>query len=1184
MDSAKIRVVNALVRAGARKAIQALGVTIGVFLVCLSAFSQASTGRIMGAVTDQTGGAIVGATVAVTDVQRGISHNLITDQAGEYNAPNLLPSMYTIRVEFKGFKAVERSNILVEVGKELRIDLTLEPGEVTQTVVVTEAAPMVETTNATLGGTLSNATINDLPLNGRNFENLLQYRPGITIYPGGGSSTQSTNGIRPEDNVYLMEGQFISEAFGGGSIINGAGPAGDSATIMPIDAIQEFNTEENPKAEFGWKPGTIVNVGLKSGTNMLHGTAYAFGRDAAWDARNFYDTEPSPKTPLSLEQFGGTVGGPIKKDKLFFFAGYEGQRYTAGNSFSESIPEDLPQATPSPANSIPDAISGITAAGLPVSPVSLKLLGCTAPAAGSPTGTPYTCTGGLYPSNTTSSPSLITGFPNTNVSDNGLAKIDYHINDKHTLSGEFFSGFNTAAAMDFPYVNAAFLSAITIRSYMGAGNWTYVINPQWVNQALFGYNHFFDSFYPVDHTLNALTAYGINTGVSNPPTTGGLPAIYIGAFNYLGNGANHPKIIGPDSQFSFADNMSHLMGKHGIKFGGEVRDGLVTQGTYRGGRGRINFKNGNVNGTSCVTDANPLATCTALENFMAGEPKNGLLLLGNPIRHLDQWSFAGFLQDDWRIKPRVTLNLGVRYEYEAPPSEANNQLGNFSPTAGLEQVGKQISSIYNPDYRNVSPRLGIAWDVTGKGTTVVRAGGSIIYDTLTMNMLISEQNTQNAVTLGLNAIPTGATLTGLGTPPTPIPSPGNIQLTTLTLAGSKLNWNGVVFPATNVFACSVASPCSVLGMDQHFRNPYVSTWTVSVQHALTNNLSLEAAYVGNHGTKLPGIIDINQLNPQAPAENNPPTCNHCELNSDRPFYSQFPYLQFINWISNLDHSNYNGLQVTLTQRPVHGLSFLAAYTYSHALDDASENWNQYGVQNSLAPQLEYANSDFDIRHRFTFTLTYAIPGKKSFAHLLEGWQINTIVSLYSSLPWTALDTADDISGTGENNDHWDFFGTPSDFKSGPNPIPYFSGTSNPTCLAKATALGAATVASLNSFGCYMQGRSVLIPPAKGTFGTAGRNMFPDSGFRNWDFSVVKNQKLTERFSAQFRAEFFNILNHPNIANPYGGPSDYGSALTDDPSSTTLFGCGCATPDVAAANPVIGSGSNRAVQLGLKFIF
>ena len=292
----------------------------------------------------------------------------------------------------------------------------------------------------------------------------------------------------------------------------------------------------------------------------------------------------------------------------------------------------------------------------------------------------------------------------------------------------------------------------------------------------------------------------------------------------------------------------------------------------------------------------------------------------------------------------------------------------------------------------------------------------------------------------------------------------------------------------------------------------------------------------------------------------------------------------------------------MTGRGYHGLSFVLGYTYSHSLDQMSYNWNQYLPQNSLNPGAEYGNSDFDIRHRFTFSLTYAIPGKKMRGQLLEGWEVNSIVTLQSGQPWQAFDSADNISGTGENADRWDFFGSPSDFKSGgQNPIPFIPqsswavdgggnviGVASGAPAAAASCLAAESTQAgknqLGTFGCYAAGKSVMVPPAAGTFGNMGRNIFRDTGFRNVDLSISKNFKFKERLTAQFRAEFFNFFNHPEFANPWGGTSGYGGGATADPSAPGLFGCGCATPDVAAANPVLGSGSARAIQLGLKFIF
>src|SRR5271154_873623 len=271
------------------RAVQSLALGFALLLACTPLFGQTVTGRILGNVTDRSGAAISGAQVTITDVQRGVTRTAQTDDAGLYVAPDLTPGTYKVRVESKGFKSVEVVNVQLEVAKDARIDAILQPGEVNEVVQVSGEVPLVDATSSTLGGTLTTETINDLPLNGRNYENLLQLRPGVVRYPGGGFSTTSSDGLRAEDNAYFIEGLFNSEPYSGQAIINGAGIAGDSATILPIDSIQEFNIQQNPPAEYGWKPGSVVNVGLKSGTNSLHGTAFAFGRDGdVFDARNFF--------------------------------------------------------------------------------------------------------------------------------------------------------------------------------------------------------------------------------------------------------------------------------------------------------------------------------------------------------------------------------------------------------------------------------------------------------------------------------------------------------------------------------------------------------------------------------------------------------------------------------------------------------------------------------------------------------------------------------------------------------------------------------------------------------------------------------------------------------------------------------------------------------------------------------
>jgi len=1183
--------------------LRAVGKTIRLlgpmFLICLPLSGQTPTGRILGNVRDQTGAALRGATVIITAVQRGVSRTLITDDTGAYVAPDLDPGIYKVRAEAKGFKTIERVNIELEVAKDALIDLALPPGEASETITVTEEIPLLNTTSSVLGGTLSNKEINDLPLNGRNYENLLQLRPGVMRYPGGGFSTTSTNGLRAEDNAYIIDGLFNSEPFSGQSIINGAGIAGDSATILPVDSIQEFNLQENPSAEYGWKPGAIVNVGLKSGTNSLHGTAYAFGRDTPFDARNYFNTVASgPKNPRDLEQFGGTAGGPLIRRKLFFFGGYEGQRYTVGNTGQISTPATVTLGG-DPANSLVDAIAGVQTQHLVdptvnVSAVSLQVGGCTL-------GPPISCDGSGFPANNGTNPVDPTvinfGLPNSVTVDNAVGKIDAHINDRHSLSGMYFFGNNSGTVSDASQLQTKWLTQIHTRAQVLGANWSWIPGSRWVNEARFGYNRLYQPTFTADHNKLAST-YGLNTGVTNP-LYGGLPRINIFPFyifpQELG-GFNWPKVQGPDTRFQFVDHISYTRGKHAFKFGGEIHRDSFNGGAYGGARGRIKF--------GFANDA--FAGATTLEDFFAGVPTSGSQLVGDPTRHMHNWGYAGFVQDDWRATRNLTVNLGLRYELNTVVKEERNLLGNFDPTAGLQQVGKQIGAPYHGDHTNFAPRLGFAWDPTGSGNTVIRGGGGIIYETLNWESFLALNNS-----LGISTIPTGAIIDASGNT-----AGGSIAVGTIGFQGSDptaggLNWDpaitgvsGTVFPTTplNCFA----NPCTILGMDPNLKTPYVWNWTLNLQHALSNNLSLEVAYVGDHGARLAGIHDINQ--PPTGAGWTPAviaTClssafTNCAADGGaeqtaRPFNATFPFLAQIYQMGNIYRSNYNGLQATLTGRNYHGLSFVAGYTYSHSLDQVGANWD-FGAgsgipTDSTHPQREYASSDFDMRQRFTLSLTYLIPGKKGLGQVLEGWQLNSIVSLYGAQPFGAMDAGTDVSGTGEViSDRWDFFGNPKDFKSTAVGIPFFPGTLDPTspsnanCGTRALALDGGTrgLASdaLALFGCYANGNSVMIPPPLGSFGTMGRNIFRDTGFRNWDLSVAKNWKFGERFGAQFRAEFFNVLNHPNFANPFGGQNGWAH---NDPS-TGSFGCACATPDVAASNPVIGSGGSRAIQLGLKLSF
>jgi hypothetical protein len=1241
------QMVSQLLRVNRTKAMEVLYLGFGFFLICVPLFSQGNLGRLTGTITDQSGGVIAGATVTVKDVERGVSRTLTTGDSGEYNAPNLLPGTYAVRAEAKGFKAVERENILLEVGKEIRVDLPLQPGEVSQTITITEAAPMVETTNATLGGTLSNETINDLPLNGRNYINLLTLRPGMNVYAGGGSFTRSANGTRAEDIGYLIDGLRNDDSFTGSSVLNAAIPAGDSSTSLPIDAIQEFNTEQNPKAEFGWKPGAIVNAGIKSGTNTIHGTAFAFGRDTGLDARNFFDAAPLPKAAIGLEQFGASFGGAVKKDKLFYFVNYEGQRYSVSDSLFATPPVTvaLPSAGGASAGlcnnlvagncqlSLVDACNDVGFAN--VTPLSAHIAGLNPDCSVKPTSYTPGANESLFPPNDGSNPSgKILGLVSTSKQDNGVAKVDYHMNDHNSFAGMYFRGVGGGSWHDqawevgLPGANGSpFVSQLWGYIQVGSGSWTWTPTSTFVNEFRAGYSYYSQPSVSNDSTVNPL-AYGINTGVTDPRRFG-FPLVQINSLNgaTFKLGGNWPKYNGPDGSLQLLEHVAILRGKHAFKFGGEfirdTSDPFVTMNA----KGLIKF------GT--------------IEDFLTGtvRPGGSLIQAGDPQRYLHDYSYAAFVQDDWRVTPRLIVNLGVRYELTTVLKDRNNQLGNFDPNSatGFAQVGFGLNSPYNGDHNNFSPRVGFAWDIRGDGKTVIRGGGSIMYEEIPLISLTAVGNQ-----LGLNQIPTGATEIFMNGGTQVIrPGPGNMGALNVGVDGGSLStsWQaqtaacvsggttacGSIFPqAIFQLQCGDAigndpAPCNIEAVDRNLRTPYISTWTLTVQRAITNDLSLEVAYVGNHGTKLLGFANINQpplgssypgFGSADPTVNEVLACNTivgpagfaCDPSdasvnqSARPLFSKFPYIGEVDRLSNQDKSNYNSLQMTLTERPTHGLSFLAGYTYAHALDAGSNNFNdiQLPPDSSHPTRGVYGNSLFDIRHRFTLSTTYAVPGIKKLGQLLQGWELNSVVTLQSASPWGVQDFTNDFSGTNQVNEldtfgqPWNFSGNPNDFKAGRNvPTPCWSGSGPsalPGCtLAAVPAACTSAVANnigaqntLNAVGCYAVGNSALTPPALGTVGNSGRNIFRDLGFKNWDLSVVKETKIKERLTAQFRAEFFNVLNHANFSDP-NGPANAGF---NDPSTgnTGNFGCGCNTPDQSAPNPVLGTGGARSIQLGLKLIW
>ena len=758
-----------------------------------------------------------------------------------------------------------------------------------------------------------------------------------------------------------------------------------------------------------------------------------------------------------------------------------------------------------------------------------------------------------------------------------------------------------------------------------------------------------------DGQPNYATSYGFNLGVTVPAPQCGFPNVDVSGFNNLGTQATQG---GPQnnkwSVWSGQDSVSYTRGKHLFKFGGEIHD------TRFIGQRSIT----NIDGTFTFNSSEALpgiASVTPLENFLGGLPTTATILAGSDSYTLNTWNwYALFAQDDWRLTPRVTLNLGLRWEYIQPSETPDNEMANFNPSSPSGFVQETNGGPVFRDQKNeFQPRLGVAWDVTGKGTTLLRAGAGYMYSvpplagfptllTLPTGFAIYQPNGTLLTPQPGTNVNGSLQFNGTSNPST-TPIPWQSGVPAITLTPNSVNSSGLaignglgrVNPALPTSGTNPGNPtpANITPTPLYEVFPLLLEWNVSLQHAFGNNLSLNVAYVGNRAYHVAGISDINLPTPGVKNGTTSPT-NENEL-LRRPFTADcpiseggqglggpcFPWLNQVNEDVNNDFSTYEALQATLQKRVSHGLTFLAGYTYGHALDTASSTALTEQGNN---PRGDYGNATFDARHHFTFTGTYDIPGIKSPGQILQGWQANVVLLLMSGLPYNADDTTDDLSGTGINLDRWNILGDADNIKGGTaSSIPCFgvpgstfatngactivaAGTSTKgtpafvtnmpsQCVAAAETnsvsngglwnvssnssvpspsnlLGSASadraynaLASLGTFGCYYQNGTAIVPSAQGTYGDMGRDVLTGHTFRETDLSITKTWKFKERMTAQFRAEFFNIWNAVEYAPPAGNLA-----------SPSTFGASATTPNLLSL--IFGNGSPREVQLGLKLIF
>jgi hypothetical protein len=1173
-------------------ALVALILTLGA----TTGWAQSFRGSILGTVTDSSGAAVVGAKVTARNVDTGIERTTTTNESGEYNIPELQIGTYKVTVEKEGFQAAVTSGVAVSVAESKRVDSTLKPGSVQQQVVVSgEDLAQVETTNDTLGTTLTATEVKDLPVNGRDYTKLIYLTPGVSGSPDqitdspGSFGEFSMNGARGRSNNYLLDGTDMNDGFRNDPAINEAGVFGTPATILPIDAVQELRVESNFQPEFGRNAGAVVNIVTKSGTNQLHGTAIEYFRNNVLDARNFFNTTDQPQAPFRNNQFGGSLGGPIVKDKTFFFADYEGQREGVGVVSLACVPDPATIATElsNPGVARRGAgPNGIPPTGIVESPVIAALLARNPWPTNLLPGFTSNDTGCI---NNNAGPGTPSSFdasviaPSFNNIDSVIGKIDHNFNQNNFVSGRYYFGNsiqNFPLALEGGGILPGFDTHTPTRVQLVSLSYVRILSPTMENEARLGWNRFAEGFFPQDAAFHP-SSIGLCAATSTAdcagsgPADSGLPVIDVAGFAQLGASHSDPRHR-VDSNWQAFDNLSWKIGKHDIKMGYEFRRTSIQQNLETNFRGELIFD--------------------TLSDFLSGnvDGGDGGQALGQSVRHTFQNSHGLYIQDTFHLFPRLTVNAGLRWDYYGVISEKNNLFTNITnfdvpdATITLTQVGQPgLGQLYKPDYNNFAPRLSVAWDPFGKGKTVVRAGFGIFYDAFSQDFFLGHLPFNCLFCPGPAYNPAG---------PAPIFSVSPV--------------GGAIASGVPVFAApGETATGDLFTVDRNIRTPYMENYNLNIQEQLASKVVLQVGYVGSVGRKLFRFRDINQPGQAAitafdtsfaQASNNtfngapcfPAGGPGCIDSGGVPrVFANNPVEAFyINQEESTASSNYNSLQASLRVNGWHGITSIMNYVWSHSLDSASDGEdfvpNAAQPNDSTNPNAEYGNSNFDIRNRFTWIFAYELPHMGGgWEKLKNGWGFDSTATLQDGQPFQLnYNFEDDFSGSGEFFDRPDVVG------------PIQINSHNP-----------ANFLNLNSFaipctitqiaqtpdpaGTGLTGTAQDCVPGTRHFGNEGRNSLRGPSFKQWDMAIYKNTAITERVKLQLRAEFFNLINHPNFSNPFL-PAFITDALPNGPNPNVVdgreVGAGfspiVATGDVGIGNPFLGGGGPRGIQLAAKFSF
>jgi hypothetical protein len=1117
--------------------------TVLLILLAIPVVAQLPTATILGVAKDSSGGVLPGVTVTVTNIDTGSTRTLKTSDDGEFRVPELPVGRYEVKGEHPGFKVVTRKGITLEVTEQAVINLDFEVGTTDQVVIVTEEAPMVNTQNATLGGTVNETKMTELPLNGRNYIDLALLQPGVDKDKNQGNqegTTFSVNGAPPRSNNFTLDGAILQTMLGRSPV------AGNSGDALGLDGIKEFQIVAGTfQAEYGLAMGSQMVAVSKGGTNQWHGDVFEYLRNDAFDANTFFNNQQGvSKAPLRKNQFGGAFGGPIKKDKTFFYAVYEGVRETQGVPATNPVPSAGCHGNAGDVITVaqcPDLSVDTDAAGNPITQVTIS---------------PYTA--GLLaliplpnPGSTfdpvSGNPPVQTFNDHNSLGENyGQMRFDQTISDKDSFFARYTidNAIQNETVGDFSY----FREAPVARNQWITLAENHIFSPILFNAVRISYSRTNGAINEANVGLPGGTGPqlvpGFDTGVVDIGGPGG------GAYAEFGSVNAAPVTFNRQNIYTLSDDVNWTRGKHAFKFG-------VLLNRFNEASQATNSFNGQIiyNQISDFLQANPLqvefAPTFATEN-----------------RDFIFNTYGLYGQDDWRVTQRLTLNLGLRWEFMNTPHELNGrqsrQLNDFADPFTLGPV------IQNNSLHNFSPRVGLAYDLFGNGKTAIRGGAGIYYDLGNIGTALGQTANGSLPFAGLVDVN---------------PGPGSAQIPSIQSWEATLGTTGFPLPIPDqVRAFYTPDKLGVFTptfIDYNWESSYMIQYNASVQQQLPWDMALGVAYVGNHGVHLPMVRDGNPIPPTSfgPCGDPASVCVGGQVpfwDNGAPNYSNLNpnFASDIN-VATSASSRYNALQVVLQKRAGHGLELEGTYTRSRVTDETQGQSNVQDCQTSggllgvypLDNSVDKGPACFNIRNNWEINVLYHLPNlmkeNGALARITNGWYMSSIISIQSGQPFTpVMATNRSNSGVlqGGQGDRPDintpaliakYFNPsvctsmPGQPPAGSNPCVYTPIPYNPNTVITGDpnnwfngAMFSVPPITLSPIGeqpaCFSINPlpSNCTPNAIGQLGTALRNSLTGPPERDWDFSLVKDTKLGflgEAGMLEFRAEFFNVLNHPNFS-------------------------------------------------------